>query len=167
MINQSIIVSGKPCAPTSRASFKLLPGVKTALEDLRKAGYLNVVVTNQPDVSTGKQAKEDVQSIHNWLCSELPIDMVIVCYHTDADKCLCRKPNTGMLIQAADKLAIDISKSFMVGDRWRDVACGQEAGCKEIFFIDYGYDERKPEPPFTKVDSLLMSAQKIIEITHK
>jgi D-glycero-D-manno-heptose 1,7-bisphosphate phosphatase len=167
VINESIVVSGKPYSPIIPDNFKLLAGVKEALKDLRKAGYLNVIVTNQPDVSTGKQSKSNIEAIHNMLCRELPIDLVMVCYHVDEDNCLCRKPRSGMLIEAAIKLGIDISQSFMVGDRWRDVACGQEAGCKEVFFIDYGYNERTPEAPFTRVDSLLMCAKKIIEKTDR
>ncbi len=164
VINESILISGKPYAPRNSLEFKLLPGVKDALMSLRKAGYLNVVITNQPDVATGKQSKEEIEALHEYLCQDLAIDLIVTCYHTDAEKCACRKPNTGMLTDAANDLDIDISQSYMVGDRWRDIECGQRAGCKEVFFIDYGYNEKKPDQPYQLVTSLADCAKKIVEM---
>jgi D-glycero-D-manno-heptose 1,7-bisphosphate phosphatase len=76
---------------------------------------------------------------------------VKVCFHPGqgASDCDCRKPKPGMLIQAAHELNIDLSRSWMIGDRWRDVDCGHAAGCKTIF-IDRGYaEELKHAPDFS------------------
>jgi D-glycero-D-manno-heptose 1,7-bisphosphate phosphatase len=71
-----------------------------------------------------------------------------------------------MIINAAKEYGIDIAQSYMIGDRWRDVECGQAAGCKINFFIDYGYSEKKPDPPYTIVHSLGEAVQIILEETE-
>ena len=154
VINRSLVRDGKPYAPTRVSEFELLPGVSAALSRLRQHGFLNIVVTNQPDIATGKQQREDLDALHERLMAELAIDAIKVCGHIDADDCACRKPKPGLMLEAAREFNIDLGASFMVGDRWRDVAAGQHAGCKICFFIDYGYAEKGPEQPFTVVKSL-------------
>lgn len=154
VINRSLVRAGKPYAPTQASEFELLPGVATALSRLRQHGFLNIVVTNQPDIATGKQRREDLDALHQRLKTELAIDAIKVCCHVDADDCACRKPKPGLLLEAAQEFNIDLGNSFMVGDRWRDIAAGQRAGCKSCFFIDYGYTEKGPEQPFAVVKSL-------------
>ena len=75
----------------------------------------------------------------------MPITAILVCYE-DGDDCPRRKPNPGLLLEAAETYGIDLSASFMVGDRWRDVEAGRRAGCRTVF-IDLGYTERRPDPP--------------------
>jgi len=161
VLNASIVRGGKPYAPYSLAEFELLPGVPEALARLRAAGFLNVVVTNQPDVATGKARREDVDAIHAHLLKNLPIDAVKACFHTDNEGCECRKPKPGMVLEAARELGIDLAASFLVGDRWRDVAAAQAAGCKALF-IDYQYDEKRPEKPYVAVKSLPEAAGYIV-----
>ena len=98
-----------------------------------------------------------VEAIHAILRDQLPIDEFRVCYHDDADRCSCRKPLPGMLLQAAADLGLDLSASCLVGDRWRDVEAGIAAGCS-TYFIDYGYDEQKPQSITFKVSSLYEAA---------
>ena len=153
VLNRAFVRDGKPYPPASLAELEILPGVPETLESLRNAGFLNVVVTNQPDVGTGKQRRDVVEAMNRQLVEALALDAVKVCYHTDLDACACRKPKPGMLIEAAAELGIDLGKSFMVGDRWRDVAAGQAAGCL-AFFIDCGYAEKRPKNPYVSVKSL-------------
>jgi len=143
---------------------EILPNVREALAMLRQAGYLNIVVTNQPDVRTGNQRLEVVESMHAHLLDTLSLDEIRVCYHIDEDNCECRKPKPGMLLTAAAKHGIALGDSFMVGDRWRDVQAGQAAGC-HAFFIDLGYGEQRPNPPYTEVASLLEAAKVIVSKT--
>jgi D-glycero-D-manno-heptose 1,7-bisphosphate phosphatase len=161
VINGALVRDGKPYPPDSLDELEILPGVAEALERLRAAGFLNVVVTNQPDVATGKQQREVVEAMHAFLSSKLALDAVKVCYHIDADNCACRKPRPGMLLEAAGELGIDLAASFMVGDRWRDVAAGQAAGCK-CYFLDRGYREKLPEKPHVAVKSLVEAAALIL-----
>lgn len=160
VINRAIVRDGKPYPPASLAELEILPGVQEALEKLHNANYLLIVVTNQPDVARGTSKKEDVELINAFLSAQLPIDDFKTCYHDSEDGCNCRKPLPGALLEAAQEHNIDLSKSFMVGDRWRDVEAGASAGCK-TFFINYRYAEQKPDEPDFIVSSLL-EAKKII-----
>ena len=153
VINRAVVRDGKPYPPASLNEFELLPGVETAVQALRQAGFLIIVVTNQPDVATGIQQQEVVEAMHFRLLEAEICDDVKVCYHTDADDCDCRKPKPGMLIKAANERQVDLGRSFMVGDRWRDVAAGKAAGCY-TFFIDYQYQEKRADNPDEVVASL-------------
>ena len=149
VINRPFILDGKPYPARTVAEFEILPGVYRACAELKNAGYFLIVATNQPDVGRGILKKEIVEAIHETMMKHLPIDRVEVCYHAGArfgEKCDCRKPQPGMLMTAAAALDIDLSRSYMVGDRWRDIDCGQRAGCKTVF-IDCGYNENLREPP--------------------
>ncbi len=161
VINRSVVRDGRPFPPDSLEEVEILPGVSEALMLLRRNGYLNIVVTNQPDVRTGKQRLDVVEAIHRHLLDSLPLDEVRACYHTDEDECECRKPKPGMLLTAAKAHAIDLAASFMVGDRWRDIQAGNAAGCRG-FFVDVGYQERRPDPPYVRVTSLLEAARAIV-----
>lgn len=161
VINQAIVREGRPYPPQSVAEMEILEGVREALASLRGAGFLNIVVTNQPDIATGMQKTEVVEAMNQRLINELALDEIKVCRHSDADRCDCRKPKPGMLLQAAREFDIDLKRSFMIGDRWRDVAAGQAAGCA-TFFIDCGYRERRPKRPYVEVKSLAEAGSRIL-----
>jgi D-glycero-D-manno-heptose 1,7-bisphosphate phosphatase len=161
VINRALVHDGKPFAPVAIEALEILPGVAEALAKLRDAGFLNIVVTNQPDISTGRQTREALQAMHAQLSHELALDSIKVCPHVDADHCACRKPKCGMIVDAARELNVDLGASYMVGDRWRDIVAGQEAGCR-CFFIDYGYAEKHPPKPYVAVQSLPEAAGLIL-----
>jgi D-glycero-D-manno-heptose 1,7-bisphosphate phosphatase len=159
VINRALIREGKPYPPRSVADFEILPGVPEACARLKQAGFLLIVATNQPDVGRGSLARSAVEEIHQHLCRELPVDRVEVCYDAGGGDppSPFRKPRPGMLLKAARELDIDLSRSFMVGDRWRDVDCGRAAGCRTVF-VDYGYEEPLRSQPDHRVQSLLEAA---------
>jgi D-sedoheptulose 7-phosphate isomerase len=162
VINCAAVRDGKPFPPSGVEELQLLPEVASSLHDLRAHGFGLFVITNQPDVARGTQTRDAVEEIHQALASSLPIDAIFVCYHDDVDNCACRKPKPGLLLEAQRKHNIDLSRSFMVGDRWRDIDAGHNAGCKTIL-IDYGYRETRPEqPPEAIVRSLREAADWII-----
>jgi D-glycero-D-manno-heptose 1,7-bisphosphate phosphatase len=166
VINRPIIVEGKPYPPRTVAEFAILPGVDQACVDLQNAGYLLVVVTNQPDVGRGILKKEVVEAIHETMVQQLPIDRVEVCYHAGdefGEKCECRKPKPGMLINAASALDIDLARSFMIGDRWRDIDCGKRVSCRTIF-IDWSYGESLRERPDFTAANLLDATEWILRV---
>lgn len=165
VISRARIRDGKPFPPATLEDLEVLPDVLTALRDLKAHGFELLVVTNQPDVARGSQSRDVVERMHRSLASQLPLDDIFVCYHTDADDCACRKPKPGLLLEAVRKHDIDLSRSFMIGDRWRDVEAGHNAGCKTIL-IDYGYREQAPvQPPDACVKSLREAANWIIRST--
>lgn len=164
VINRPIIRDGRPYPPASDLEFEILPGVEAACQALKTAGYLLVVVTNQPDVGRGTLDRGIVDQIHQFMTGRLPIDLVLTCFHAGekyGQPCECRKPRPGMLRQAADQLKIDLSQSYMVGDRWRDIDCGKRAGCKTVF-IDWGYTEDLHELPDHRAADLLDAARIIL-----
>ena len=146
VINEAIVNEGKPYPPERLQNLRILPGVRDALERLRQKGFLNLVVTNQPDVARGKTPKQAVDAIHERLVTDLALDAIYTCWHDDKDNCNCRKPKAGLLEQAAREHGVDLKSSYMVGDRWRDVEAGKGAGCRTVF-IEYKYNEKKPENP--------------------
>ena len=161
VINRACVREGKPYPPASLAEIEVLPGVAQALAALRKAGFLLIVVTNQPDVAHGTTSREIVEEINKYLAARLAIDEFCTCFHDSGDGCDCRKPLPGALLTAAKIYGIDLGRSYMVGDRWRDTEAGLRAGCKTIF-IDYGYAEKQPETVDYRVKSLLEAAQIIL-----
>jgi D-glycero-D-manno-heptose 1,7-bisphosphate phosphatase len=169
VINRPLIRFGRPYPPSNLGEFEILPAVPEACEVLKGLGFYLVVVTNQPDVGRGTLAREEVETIHGWLLQQLPIDRVMTCYHGGADygdPCTCRKPQPGMLFQAAEALKINLAGSFMIGDRWRDVDCGFNAGCKTIF-IDWVYEEKLKRDPHFRAHDLLGAAQLIEQLEQR
>jgi D-glycero-D-manno-heptose 1,7-bisphosphate phosphatase len=130
VINQAVVRDGKPYPPSGVDELKVVAGAAEALRDLKHAGFLLIVATNQPDIARGTQSRATVDVIHHALRETLPLDDFFVCPHDDSDQCGCRKPLPGLLLRAAEKYHIDMSRSFMVGDRWRDVDAGASAGAK-------------------------------------
>ncbi len=149
VINRAVVRDGRPYPPSTLAELEIFPGVSEALARLKAAGFRLIVVTNQPDVARGTQTREQVEALHAVLRAQLPIDEFRVCYHDEADGCECRKPKPGLLLEAACEHEIDLAASYLIGDRWRDVAAGQAAGCT-CLFVDYGYVETRPAQPFVR-----------------
>ena len=161
VLTRSIVREGRPYAPTSLEEFELLPRVTEEVGRLQRAGFCLVVVTNQPDLSDGKLARTVLDEMHERLRKVLRLDDIKVCPHQDAHGCPCRKPRPGMLLEAAREQSIDLPRSFMVGDRWRDVSAGKAAGCKTIF-IDCGYAETLLDRPDFVVASLTEASEIIL-----
>ena len=154
VINKIFIKNNYPFSPTLFDMLEIFPGVKESILRLKKLNFVCLVVTNQPDVSRGKIEKKTIIKMNNYLKDEIKLDDIFVCYHDDHDKCKCRKPKPGLLLDASKKWDINLKKSYMIGDRWRDIEAGKSVGCKTIF-IDYDYKETKPKNPDFTTDSLL------------
>ena len=168
-LNRQIIRGGKPYPPNTLAEFELFPGVPEACAALAAAGFILVVATNQPDVGRGTQSATVVESMHAHLLALVPsLTRIEVCYapgtaHApDLPADPRRKPAPGMLLDAARLLDLDLSRSWMVGDRWRDIDCGKRAGVRTVF-IDFGYDEALHAPPDFTVQSFPAAAAIILQ----
>jgi D-glycero-D-manno-heptose 1,7-bisphosphate phosphatase len=158
--------AGRSYAPTSLAEFTLYPDAARSVARLHDAGYIVVVVTNQPDVGHGRTARRVVEAMHEELCKAVDIDCIEVCYHTLADNCDCRKPLPGMLRRAMTRFSIDPSQSWMVGDRASDVEAGKAAACRTVF-IDLGYtSESPPADADCIVSSLAEAVAYILSLSH-
>jgi D-glycero-D-manno-heptose 1,7-bisphosphate phosphatase len=165
-LNRQVIREGKPYPPQTLDEFQLFPGVPEACGKLHAAGYVLVVATNQPDVGRGDQQQSVVESMHARLAELVPaIARVEVCYapgkgvaHPDDRR---RKPEPGMLLDAARDLGLDLARSWMIGDRWRDIDCGRRAGVRTVF-IDFGYAEELQAAPEFTVKSFADAARIIL-----
>jgi len=162
VINRAVVRDGKPYPPASVAEFELLPGVVEACVELKAADFLLVVATNQPDVGRGTQRREEVEAMHAVMCAALPLDRVEVCYDPgQGQPSEFRKPAPGMLLRAARELGIDLARSWMIGDRWRDIDCGKRARVRTVF-IDFGYAEELREAPDFTVRSFAEAVNVIL-----
>jgi len=118
--------------------FRLQPEFVKALRLVREAGYEAVVVSNQRGVALGKMSSAVVDDMHDRLhrtlreCHRLNLLDVLYCPHDDRDACGCRKPQPGMLLEAARRHGIDLKCSWMIGDQERDIEAGRRAGCRTI-----------------------------------
>jgi D-glycero-D-manno-heptose 1,7-bisphosphate phosphatase len=143
VLNEAVVRDGRPFAPASLSELVVLPEAPSACRSLRNEGFLLIVVTNQPELARGTLDAGTLEALHGELSSRLSLDAIYVCPHDDRDRCPCRKPAPGLLLRAAVEQGIDLGRSFLVGDRWRDIEAGQRAGCRTIF-IDRGYREPRP-----------------------
>jgi D-glycero-D-manno-heptose 1,7-bisphosphate phosphatase len=108
---------------------------------------------------------QQIQLINNYIGRMIGVSDFYVCPHDDVDQCACRKPKPGLIEVSTKELGIDLSESFLVGDRWRDIEAGHAMGLHS-FFIDYSYDEIRPSRPYTQVSSLLEAVETRIRINH-
>lgn len=143
VIVRTDVRDGRPFAVSTLAELDVLPEAHQACADLRAAGWLLIVVTNQPEVARGTQTRAVLDAMHARLVADLHLDGVYVCPHDDSDACHCRKPKAGLLTDAARRHGIDLAASVMVGDRWRDIEAGRRAGCR-IVHVDRNWSERAP-----------------------
>lgn len=139
-----LLRDGKPYSARSLEEFRLIPESKPAIENLSSAGFLLFVVTNQPDVARGSLALETLDRMHEkliaWAGGREVIRDVYVCPHDDAHQCGCRKPNPGLLLRAQEAWRVDLTRSFVVGDREVDIEAGRRVGAKAVL-IDAPYNQ--------------------------
>lgn len=158
----------------------LIPGAAEAIRGLNQMGVPVVLVTNQSGVARGYYPESWMAQLHGRLCELLAaegahLDGVYYCPHLPEGKvpeysydCTCRKPEPGMLKQAAFDLSLDLSRSFMIGDKATDVDVGRRVGCRTIL-LRSGYGEQvlrgeyqyRPEPDYI-FESLLESFQQVL-----
>jgi D-glycero-D-manno-heptose 1,7-bisphosphate phosphatase len=167
-LNVQLVRDGKPYPPRTVGEFRLFPGAPAACARLAAAGFVLVVATNQPDVGRGTQPQAVVEAMHARLLELIPeLARIEVCYapghahapHLPPDP--RRKPEPGMLLDAARELGLDLARSWMIGDRWRDIDCGRRAGVRTVF-IDFGYAEELRSAPDFTVGSLAEAAEIVL-----
>jgi D-glycero-D-manno-heptose 1,7-bisphosphate phosphatase len=130
--------SGKGYAPRSVAQLNFYSDAANSIVRLKEAHYDIVIVTNQPDVSSGHMTHESLEQIHAKVRRCLGVESINTCPHARSDSCKCRKPLPGLLLREDAVEPVDFSVSWMVGDRDSDIESGISAGCRTIF-IDRGW----------------------------
>ncbi|MCB2190879.1 MAG: HAD-IIIA family hydrolase [Deltaproteobacteria bacterium] len=138
VLNPVVMRGGSPASPRSRSEFSLVPGAGEQVARLRQAGYLVIVVTNQPDLARGLLAEDELAAMHQALAQEVGPDEIRFCPHDDHHQCACRKPKPGMLTQAAQEYGLDLAESWMVGDGYKDMQAARAAGVRAVLInADY------------------------------
>lgn len=118
--------------------FVLNGDIIESLKKLQSAGFIFIVVTNQSGIAKELYTQEDVEKVHKHMLSLLKengitISEIYYCpHHSDVEPCICRKPGSGMLEKAIARFNIDVSKSFLIGDKERDIQAAEKAGVKGI-----------------------------------
>jgi D-glycero-D-manno-heptose 1,7-bisphosphate phosphatase len=165
VLNATFLRAGVSYPPADLGEVQILPGVPAACRALKDAGYLLIVVTNQPDIARGSQTAAGVDAINQFIRSHVPLDDFRVCPHDAADGCDCRKPKPGLLLAAAAAHAIDLAQSFMVGDRASDILAGAAAGCRTLL-VDRPYSKKDVCRPDFVVGDLPDAARTILTLAN-
>lgn len=132
VVNELIIRGNWFSSPRVLSEFKIFPKAYEAIKLLRSSGFLSIVATNQPDIARGQLSEVDLKLMHEFMIQELGLNAAYFCPHGNDGDCDCRKPEWGMIKRAMQEFYVDPAKSFVVGDRWRDIDMGTNAGCKTI-----------------------------------
>ena len=150
-------IEGRPDTPYRLEDFALLPGAAQALAAINEMGFLAVVVSNQPGVAKGKCGLELLEALNDRLRASLAeegarLNGIYYClHHPEAVvpslrvQCDCRKPEPGLLLQAAKELDIDLAQSYMIGDQQTDIEAGLAAGCKTVLLDGHLPPDERPE----------------------
>jgi len=150
VLNEAVIRNGRAYPPRRADELKIYDDALAGCAMLKAAGFLLVVISNQPDVGRGTLERDVADEINRRLVTAIPVlDRLETCYHAGERygvKCDCRKPRPGMILRAAAELKIDLCASYVIGDRWRDIDCARAAGCRAIF-IDHQYAEPLRQKP--------------------
>ena len=142
VILKAVVENGVPRPPQSIAEYReksgIMQGAKETVEAVKAAGFLAILVTNQPDLQYGKIAQEDFDEIQGEVAT-LPFDDIFICFHGRGEGCDCKKPKPGLLLAAAKKWDIDLARSFMLGDTADDTGAAKAAGCASVL-MDASYN---------------------------
>lgn len=159
-----------------RKDLVLLPGVEDALKQIRKAGYLVIVITNQSGIAKGLYTEQDVRALHRSLNQDLisgvaQIDAFYFCpHHPDglieeySIPCYCRKPKNGLLLQAAKDWDIDLQQSYFIGDSERDIIAGKKSGCTTYGVLTgHGFSQATEQPDYI-ADNISEAVRSILNL---
>lgn len=132
ILNEVRVEKRQQIVPVSPAEFCIKTNAIEPIQLLKKAGFKLIVITNQPGISRGYLFRRDLIMMHNKLMESFPLDDILVCPHDETDDCNCRKPKTGLFIEAVIKWNIDISRSFVLSNKWQDAEVARRIGCTSI-----------------------------------
>jgi histidinol-phosphate phosphatase family protein len=153
---------------TAWEQVEFLPGVGEALRQLKRNGFLLVIVTNQSAISRNELSVDVLGSIHEKMLHHLAqervtIDAIYYCPHDRTGDCQCRKPRPRMLLQAAEEHGIDLQQSWMVGDAASDIEAGHAAGCRTVWLRPANFDGKNPPPAEFSTSSIQEAAAWILD----
>lgn len=147
------------------AKVKLLPGVPEALRQLKQAGFLNIVITNQSGIGRGLITERQYHAVHQEFLRQIgpgSIDATYYCPDPPWVPSARRKPAAGMLLEAAADFAIDLNTSYFVGDKKTDIECGRKTGATAILVLTgHGRGLQDATPDYT-AKSIVQATQIVL-----
>ena len=157
VLNQLVKRDHGEYSPQKFIDFKISDNAKKITEYTSSLGFLNIVISNQPDISRGTLTIDELNKMTAVLYKKLVIDDVFYCKHDDLDRCDCRKPLPGLIFNASTKWHIDLPKSYFIGDTWKDINAAKNANIN-FFLLDKSYNKGYA------CDSRIMSLQDIYQL---
>jgi D-glycero-D-manno-heptose 1,7-bisphosphate phosphatase len=138
-----VVIENNPNYVRSWSDVFIYPHALSALARISKLNYRIVIVTNQSAVGRGLISLQDAQDINDRLVAEIQanggrIDGVFMCPHAPEDNCSCRKPNSGLILEAARELSLDLKRSTLIGDALTDLQAGLAAGVSRNILVMTG-----------------------------
>jgi len=160
ILNLAKVERGHQVSPLSLDDFQLNPAALEPLQKLKAAGFVLVATTNQPGLSRGYLPRRELDRMHVLLKQRFPLDEILVCPHDESDRCPCRKPQPGLLTEAAFKWHLDLERSYVVSDKWQDAQAAHLVGCTSLLlqspWIGKGHH-----------DFVLSSLSEVVEKIHQ
>ena len=119
-------------SPLTMEEFVVNEAIAPLLGKLKAAGLLLIATTHQPGLSRGYQSRRELDRMHDRLRQTLPLDDILVCPHDETDRCPCRRPQPGLLVEAGFKWHLDLDRSVVISDKWQDAEAGRMVGCTSL-----------------------------------
>jgi len=139
VLNDLVNRDGGLYSPQNFTDFKIADNAREITKHTSSLGFLNIVLSNQPDISRGALTIDELNQMTESLLKKLVIDEVFYCKHDDSDRCQCRKPDSGLILKASRQLNIDLNKSYLIGDSWKDIEAAKKAHVRS-FLLDRDYN---------------------------
>jgi D-glycero-D-manno-heptose 1,7-bisphosphate phosphatase len=132
VLNKMRMNGDHPLVPLTATEFEINPEALSLLKRLKAAGLILIATTNQPGLSQGQLSRRELDRMHDLLRRSLPLDDIYTCPHAEADRCPCRKPKPGLMLEARFKWHLDLERSFVISDKWYDASAARSVGCTSL-----------------------------------
>jgi D-glycero-D-manno-heptose 1,7-bisphosphate phosphatase len=132
ILNQPRVERHHQVSPLTLEDLRINREAAPLLARLKAAGLVLIATTNQPGLSRGYQSRRELDRMHAVLRAAFPLDDLLACPHDETDRCPCRKPKPGLLVEAAFKWHLHLDHSFVISDKWQDAEAARSAGCTSL-----------------------------------
>ena len=155
---------GHQLTPLSFEDFRLNLAARASLLALKKAGFALLATTNQPGLGRGYLMRRELDRMHDLLRRAVPLDDILVCPHDEIDRCPCRKPKAGLLMEAGFKWHLELDRSFVISDKWQDSEAARTAGCTSLLLESPWVGQAHHDFVLPDLDSIVA---KILQLKHQ
>jgi D-glycero-D-manno-heptose 1,7-bisphosphate phosphatase len=119
-------------SPLTLEDFRVNEPAIPLVKQLKASGLIVIATSNQPGLSRGYQSRRELDRMHDALRGAFALDEILVCPHDETDRCPCRKPKPGLLLEAAFKWHLNLDRSFVISDKWQDAEAARTTGCTSM-----------------------------------